>query len=87
VLKYFGKFVLVRRGDCTFEQKAVSLNSFGASAMIVGNSDGGVVHMPGTIHLSYREHWWHIHQSELPSVIPHPLAWQGHKSLILILPV
>jgi hypothetical protein len=48
---YEGKFVLVRRGDCTFEAKALNLNALGASAMIVGNNDGGIVHMPGSQNL------------------------------------
>lgn len=45
---YAGKFVFAQRGDCTFEAKAVALNSHGASALIVGNNDGGIINMPGS---------------------------------------
>jgi len=47
-LLYAGKFVYAKRGDCTFESKAVSLAAAGASAMIVGNNDAGIAHMPGS---------------------------------------
>jgi len=44
---YAGKFVFAKRGDCTFEAKAVALDAHGATAMIVGNTDGGIINMPG----------------------------------------
>jgi len=45
---YTGKIVYAQRGGCTFEAKAIALDAAGASAMVVGNNDAGIAHMPGS---------------------------------------
>ncbi len=43
-----GKIVMVDRGFCTFEEKAIKATEMGAAALIIGNRDESVISMSGT---------------------------------------
>ena len=43
-----GKIVMVDRGLCSFEEKAVKATEMGAAALIIGNRDESVISMSGS---------------------------------------